>query len=282
MGFCLCYSSNAIFLLGGYVMKKFFKAIGGFFVRIWRWIKNTAWIQPLLIVGLIFAVIFSITPIYNGIKDLNDKRNSPDAYYRKYQVSLKAGENSDAQKLLDEIYANENGMSTSMTGQKFFLSFVQGDSKCSACDSAQEGFSKLESYSKDKLGGNAFNLKTIFVDEETKEDWKKDDNKMDDECKSAFDALLVRNILYFEEYAGSAQNSNYFINDGIDESTILKIQEANVDTFLTPTIILVDFTDDVTAKGVQTAFISVKGSNSVQKAEFLLDAWLYRNDFGEK
>jgi hypothetical protein len=39
---------------------KVLKAIGDFFVRIWRWIKETAWVQPLLIVGAIFAIIFSI------------------------------------------------------------------------------------------------------------------------------------------------------------------------------------------------------------------------------
>ena len=39
---------------------KVLSAIGGFFARIGRWIKETAWIQPLLIVGAIFAVIFAI------------------------------------------------------------------------------------------------------------------------------------------------------------------------------------------------------------------------------
>ena len=33
------------------------KAIGAFFVKIWRWIKDTAWVQPLLIVGAIFAAL---------------------------------------------------------------------------------------------------------------------------------------------------------------------------------------------------------------------------------
>ena len=263
-------------------MKKILGAIGAFFVRIWQWIKETAWIQPLLIVGVIFAIIFSITPIYNGIKELNDKRNSPDAFYKNYQVSLKGAVDSDAQKLLDDIYENENGLSSNLDGQKFFLAFIQGENKCTYCDQMQEGFDTMSKFSKEKLGGAAFGLKTIFVDQETKEDWKKDDYKGDDECKSAFDALLVRNILYFEEFAGSAQQSNYYINDGISDETITKIQEANVDTFVTPTIFVVDFTNGVTAKGVQTVFISFTGSNSIQKAEFLLDAWLYRNDFGPK
>ena len=36
------------------------KAISATFARFWRWIRETAWVQPLLIVGSLFAVIFSI------------------------------------------------------------------------------------------------------------------------------------------------------------------------------------------------------------------------------
>lgn len=49
-------------------MDKLFKAIGNFFKKIWEWIKSTAWIQPLLIVSVIFGIIFSINPIVNAIK----------------------------------------------------------------------------------------------------------------------------------------------------------------------------------------------------------------------
>ena len=42
---------------------KILKAIGAFFARIWRWIKETAWVQPLLIVGAIFAIIFAFEPV---------------------------------------------------------------------------------------------------------------------------------------------------------------------------------------------------------------------------
>ena len=41
-------------------MMKILKVIATPFVALWRWIKETAWVQPLLIVGCIFAVIFSI------------------------------------------------------------------------------------------------------------------------------------------------------------------------------------------------------------------------------
>ena len=49
-------------------MDKFFIAIGRFFKKIWEWIKSTAWVQPLLIVAIIFGVIFSINTITNAIK----------------------------------------------------------------------------------------------------------------------------------------------------------------------------------------------------------------------
>ena len=52
------------------------RAIGGFFARIGRWIKETAWIQPLLIVGAIFAVIFSIPHIIKGVSSWFDESDS--------------------------------------------------------------------------------------------------------------------------------------------------------------------------------------------------------------
>lgn len=254
-------------------MKKVLSAIGQFFVRIGRWIKDTAWIQPLLIVGVIFAIIFSIPSIVSGINDINDRRNSAEQYYKKFQVSLKGAETSPAQKLLDEIYLNENGSSDSMSGQKFFLLFTQ--STCSACASARDGFEKLSSYKKVDLGGTNFALKTIDVKQDTDEDWK-DKNAT---ATSAFEALLDRNIIYFEGYATSAQNSNYYLNGKISDATIEKIQGADVTQFVTPTILLVDFSDSAPIAGVTNVFINVDGDTSVQKAEFLLDAWLYRGDF---
>ena len=41
-------------------------------------------------------------------------------------------------------------------------------------------------------------------------------------ANSAFEAFLDRNIIYFEGYASAAQNSNYYLNNGIDDATIEK------------------------------------------------------------
>ena len=43
------------------VLKKVFTAIGHFFRNIWRYIMTNAWVQPILIVALIFAIIFGLT-----------------------------------------------------------------------------------------------------------------------------------------------------------------------------------------------------------------------------
>lgn len=61
-------------------MDKFFIAIGRFFKKIWEWIKNTAWVQPLLIVAIIFGVIFSINPITDAIKEAIEADDTGEFY----------------------------------------------------------------------------------------------------------------------------------------------------------------------------------------------------------
>ena len=63
------------------------RAIGRFFARIGRWIKETAWIQPLLIVGAIFAVIFSIPHIIDFFKGVASESDSANKFFAKYQIS---------------------------------------------------------------------------------------------------------------------------------------------------------------------------------------------------
>ena len=61
-------------------MDKFFIAIGRFFKKIWEWIKSTAWIQPLLIVAVIFGLIFSINPITEAIKEAVEADDTGEFY----------------------------------------------------------------------------------------------------------------------------------------------------------------------------------------------------------
>ena len=64
-------------------MDKFFKAIGRFFKAIWDWIKTTAWVQPLLIVVIVFAIIFSFSstsPLMKWIKGLANSDTTGEFY----------------------------------------------------------------------------------------------------------------------------------------------------------------------------------------------------------
>lgn len=61
-------------------MDKIFIAIGRFFKKIWEWIKSTAWVQPLLIVAVIFGIIFSINPITTAIKEAVEADDTGEFY----------------------------------------------------------------------------------------------------------------------------------------------------------------------------------------------------------
>ncbi len=276
-------------------MKKVLGALGGAFVAIWRWIKETAWVQPLLIVGLIFAVIFSIPSIVDGFRGISDRKNSPDAFYKKYQVSLKGAENSDAQKLFHDIYEELNEPnSTNLAGDKFLIVFVQGDNKCGACDSAQKGFEYLMEHESTFItSGPTFKLKTIFTDEELtrrdKEDWKKEDTvPEDDTAKSAFEAFLSRNAVYnyLSEIATSAANAPYFVSEEFMwEDDILEILTSPAQ-FKTPTLIQVDFTgspetaEPVEGRNPITAYFGVNGDSANSLADYIANAWMYKGVFG--
>lgn len=256
-------------------MKRILSAIGGFFVRIGRWIKETAWIQPLLIVGVIFGVIFSIPSIVGVIEKANDERNSPYTFYKKHSISLKGGKDSRAQKLFDEVYDNEQGSSTTLKGQKFFITFVQ--KTCSACEDAQPAFAKLLGQT---IGGAKFDFKTVLVDQDTGVDYSKVTG-----ITSAFDEFLQNenNVVKFEGYAGVATDSYYKnVSNAITDEQINAIEAATIDTFLTPTILLVDFTDDAKkpSEGVTSVFVGVEGENQSDRENTLKDAWNYTGKFG--
>ncbi len=260
------------------------RAIGAFFAKIWRWIRETAWVQPLLIVGIIFGVMFSIKPIYNAIKDAKAKASSAETYYRQFQVSLAGGDESQASKLTNQIYesmeAQENKIDSSFgLGNKFFLMYVAED--CDKCNSAKGGFEYFEEnfssiYSKDNE--EPFHLVTIFTDEVMTDG--------SDSDETAFVQYLHKHVDFFEKVGGSIWDSPYHVNGGISDSDIEAIQEADEENFLTPTIMLVDFSESRAddAMGVSDVFVGVEevgssGNSDANKAEFIYQAWTHQGKF---
>ena len=247
------------------------RAIGNFFVKIWKWIKETAWVQPLLIVGLIFGIIFSIPSIVKGFESLADKINSSETFYHNYQVSLVDGDKSKADKLVENILSVQEEQGTSEYGEKFFLVFVSDS--CATCKTAKEGFETLQndfaSYVKDT--SVPFKLYTVFADEITSDTTTN---------KSAFVQFLDRQAYFFELAGGAGISSQYYMNGHLNDSDLDALTSANEDDFLTPTILLIDYTDE--AHGISEVMFSVSGDNKAQKAELLADCWQHTGEFAMK
>ena len=109
-------------------MKKFFKGVGNFFKKIglfiwkylkvcWEYIKENAWIQPIAIVALIFAIVFGFQGVVNGIEKIKEnsaaKKEENDNKYTKLtmaQVREKLDNNEDFVLFIgahDCVYCNE-------------------------------------------------------------------------------------------------------------------------------------------------------------------------------
>lgn len=259
-------------------------AIGAFFKKIWDWIKQTAWIQPLLIVGIIFGVIFSIPAIVNAIKSAQEQAAATENYYHKYQLTLEGGEESAADKTTKIIYeamdkpTEENiaAVKTEVGTDKFFFMYVSDT--CENCIQAKYGFDYLEKNwnNSDPNGGfyvgegQEFKLVSIFTDEYTSQTTS---------SKTAFVQYMERYPNFFELAAEAAQNTDYYTLGKLSDSDIAALAEAHPDNFLTPTILLFDFTSEAPQIGVSEVMFGVDGASDKDKAELLLHCWNHSDEF---
>ncbi|MGI6714106.1 MAG: hypothetical protein ACOX3K_03545 [Bacilli bacterium] len=251
------------------------------FKRIWTWFKNTAWIQPLIIVALIFGIIFSIPAITGAINKAREKRDSANKFYETYQLSLKGGKDSEAQKFIDALATGETGE----YGEKFFFVVVQ--EVCSDCEKARDAFELIIKDYKSDLKNGEFKLYTVFADEDTEKDWE-DDGEV---AANAFDSLLRRgeNPAFFEDVADRVRDSGYYLNHNLGTESISAadnvLERITADSiegdlsFTTPTFFLYDATDEVGNYGITDAFITVEGNSKYEKAQTLVDCWNHENDF---
>ena len=255
-------------------------AIGAFFKKIWDWIRQTAWIQPLLIVGIIFGVIFSIPAIVNAIKNAQAEASATENYYHKYQLSLESGKDSKADKATDLIYkAMENPSDENISAvkdeigtDKFFFTYVSDS--CENCVQAKYGFDYLEkNWNKPgfEVGeGVDFKLVSVFADEYTSETTS---------TKTAFVQYMERFPNFFELAAEAGYNTDYYELGHLNSSDLDTLAEAHPDNFLTPTILLIDFTKNSPQKGVSEVMFGVNGDTDKDKAELLLHCWNHSDEF---
>lgn len=253
-------------------------AIGAFFGKIWRWIKETAWVQPLLIVGIIFGVIFSIPSIVKGIENLSNNINSSEAYYHKFERSLVNGAESEADKItrLVNSVMDDNSKKEEVRnelGQKFFLAYVSDE--CTSCAESREGFETFENNFANFVSDASveFKMYTIFSDEVT------DDTTTNE---TAFVKYMDRNASFFEQAAGVGYSTDYYINGKISDTDLEYIEQCDPVNFLTPTIFLVDLTDKSPNLGVSEIMFGVTGDTNVAKAQLLADCWQHKGDFSSE
>jgi hypothetical protein len=258
------------------------KAIGLFFSKIfgglWNWIKETAWVQPLLIVGTIFAIIFSIPTITEWVNGIAESINSPETYYRNFEKKLEGEEDSDAQKLIDAMLDNSDEF-----GEKFMVVFVQAT--CQFCKDAQPAFKELventsryygtqesdsiSEVTKDQFG--TFKFYTIFTDESY--------DFPEDTTTTPFERFLQRNTEFLEKTAEVARNSAYKVNNQLSDVQIEALESAETNAIPTPSVIMYDLSANSPEQGISELLISIPGANFYDKAMTLSDAWMHRNLF---
>ncbi|MDY6094120.1 MAG: hypothetical protein SPI58_03655 [Candidatus Enteromonas sp.] len=280
------------------------KAISATFARFWRWIRETAWVQPLLIVGSLFAVIFSIPKFTTLFQAWGAE--SASGYYSSFRLSLERQGTEDfdteADKLTRQLFrfssefvsegkypsyaeyrqALEGAGVISNYGEKFYLAYVSRDS--SASDSARAGFETLE----EKWGSTfnptvykeTFRLHTIFTDDTS----TNDDSYVVQNDKKAFSRYLNKwdgdEEDFFSYIGAMLEDTPYKQNASVSSSNYEHIQTPDVDNFPVPTVFLVDFTESAYKTGrygVCEALFSVTGDNAYDKATLLMNMWNHNN-----
>ena len=281
---------------------KVLSAIGRFFARIGRWIKETAWIQPLLIVGAIFAVIFAIPHIINGVKGWFNDSDSTNAFYAQYRLSLSGADNiktgedvgsSEVDKFFTYLAdsSKEEDLIKMVGKERFFVAFVEKDSSsaedlCGGLKTLRDKWNNAEF--KDSLSDKgSFKLITIYTDTKNNDD------------ENLFDMVWRNHIELFEDLADGlnlpntyyAKNNNYLAEKY--QSTFIGSDEKTEECPMsTPLLMYFDFSKDgegkpnnpnqnQTIKGLSDVIFSVEGSSDLERARTLKDCWCHTDKFGK-
>ena len=270
------------------------KSINATFNKFWRWIKETAWVQPLLIVGGIFAIIFSISRFNSWFSVMAVGTST--GYFNSYRVSLEnegtSGYETAADKLTDSInsgsfddynsYAKlkadlESKGVIADYGVKYFLLFVEED--CAGCTNAENAFKLLEDgWNKPTFkfeDENPLAIKSIFADELSTND---KDYELDEDSKAFY-----RYVKKFDERdfwtraAGRLEGRPYKDNKSVGASKYESLENAEASNWETPTIFLVDWTEAAFNEGVagisEVLFGFTSGTTDYERATLLQRMW---------
>ncbi len=279
------------------------KAIGAFFVKIWHWIKETAWVQPLLIVGAIFAIIFSIPYITKWAQSFSGEGSGQ--FFKNYDVSINNEEFvpnkvvTDGDKLAQSLYkydemayADAESKATTTSdykeitdayGEKFFLVFYKKDN--SSSDNIESGLR----YLKENWNNASYNL---YANDETFKLWAIDttytsDNDSDYTTtgdSNAFNRFLYTNASLFQSAGPQLYTAPYRTRANVSETSYDQFALNNTSSstsnalsdFPLPTVCLVDFSAKALSQGrggLSEVLFSVTGDSELNRAQLLLNMW---------
>lgn len=261
------------------------KAIGRFFAKIGRWIRDTAWVQPLLIVGGIFAIIFSIPKFVELGKKAKEESNAAQTFFENKMISSqgKEGKLSEGSALdsyfseLEKEHASKeeayNAINNvlQVNNKQFFVVFVD---KTTACDSLYTGLNYLKNnwdnkeFQEYKVQGQ-FTYRTIYVDAV---------DKYDEETK-LFDDVYSRHN--FENFAADLYSTQFAENKSYDQDAGDHYDSlaTSASGFTVGTVLYFDYEAEgyagVGTYGLRSCFTSadVAGSSDYERAQSLAKAW---------
>lgn len=261
------------------------RAIGRFFARIGRWIRDTAWIQPLLIVGAIFGLIFSIKPLVNWVGSWFNEGSASQRFYSAYQLDLSKAdkENSQVDKLFDAI---KNGTANEFVGaDKFFLSFVKED--CAVCEDQYTGYKVLtKNWGKGEfadLKDEKFKMVTIYIDTE---------KEIDNVEQNMFEYVWKNHSYLFENITEGYDESEYAQYKGYTSgcASFTNLFDADDDGHFkceAPTTFFFDYTGSKwswngnSIDGLSEIMFSLPGDCDWDRARALHDCWLHTGVFAD-
>jgi len=172
------------------------------FGKVRDYIKNTAWIQPLLIVVVIFLVLFLLNPIKNGISDLWNNITTYSKMetitFEEYTQKIEAAKDKEDSKILVVFIANDCDHCDAMypVMNKYIKERTYGFEIYSVNLSTKTKNNGDVIYKKDKTAGyasgNATNDATYALDERI-QDWNESVNT---------DTSLLTEVTYDDDWTG--------------------------------------------------------------------------------
>lgn len=289
------------------------KAIGAFFAKIWRWIKETAWVQPLLIVGAIFAIIFSIPYITKWAQSFSGEGSGQ--FFKNYDVSINNEEFvqdkivTDGDKLAQSLYtyttkayedanaratkAEDYKTITDTYGEKFFLVFYKKDN--SSSDNIESGLR----YLKENWNNSSYNLSANDDTNLKFNLWAIDTTYVSDNDsdytitiggQSAFNRFLYTNSKLFSAAGPELYKASYRTRASVSETSYDQFALNNTSSstanplseFPLPCVCLVDFTQKAINQGragISEVLFSVTGDSELNRAQLLLNMWNHTDDY---